>query len=996
MPIGELSFWVKIDKQSLGKATADIKDEFNATGQKLETWFSSTFNKIAKLAVWATLWAWIAKLWSWILNLAWNLEQAEVSFTTMLWSVEKAKAFLNELSDFAQKTPFELVWLRQTAKQLIAFWIDAQDVIPTLKSLWDVASWLSVPIEQIAYAYWQVKVAWRLMWQDLMQFTNAWVPLIAELSKNLWISQSKIKWMVSEWKIWFEDVKKAFETMSWEWWKFFNLMEKQSTTFKWSISNLTDGLNSLWETIGSALLPQLNPIIQKISSIVWEIKNWTQENKTLIGYISWSFLNLILDAIWSIWKWFIEIGNLIFGIIDSIFSLFTDQIINSWNKADNFWKQVLRAFFLVTQWVQLVVNSIKYLWEIIWLTLFAWHTSVIAFGKSFYYIFEGTLKSVTRLFEVLADNIVIWIQKWLNGWIDILNSFIKKTNEIAWTNFWTFVWFWENKKFKSFDWIAESLSTWWSQAWNEIKSTLDIIKNEWKNTTSDIWKSWDNFVLWLGKWLNEIETKNITTKNKIDLAYSKKTQNNFLDDNKEKTKKNKEETEQLTYELDKVKDKYKEWNSANEEMKTKIKGYNSDVKQYYTDIQDWIVKVIDKQKELNESYKKNKLSSEKDFIRSSLEDEKNKNEDINSIKKDILDSEKELLSIQTDISDKNSEIQNDNQLNLENISVKEKELAILKQKQLELSKETNESQKMSLILSIQKKEKELELLRSWKSIDILDLQEKELTQKQKLIELNDKLIIKQKELKNISENINWIGASQSIIDEERTRANMTEAERKKYDYQLQKIQNEEQYKADLEKLERQKKIYDFFQNWEFSISQLQKLLADEKLKLYSTEEQEIIKTLANKRIALETEKQDIIQQQIDINDKTRQLSNDTTILQLKNIKILKQEYIDLINQISNAVKSQQQLIQLKSSEQWFMAWGYTWNWAINEIAWVVHGQEYVVNNQMLKNAPGLFNALESLRTWGNYDYSKKISTWNIVVNNQIDLENALNKLLWKL
>jgi hypothetical protein len=47
---------------------------------------------------------------------------------------------LSELSEFAKKTPFELVGIRQNAKQLLAMGIASKDIIPTLKALGDVSS----------------------------------------------------------------------------------------------------------------------------------------------------------------------------------------------------------------------------------------------------------------------------------------------------------------------------------------------------------------------------------------------------------------------------------------------------------------------------------------------------------------------------------------------------------------------------------------------------------------------------------------------------------------------------------------------------------------------------------------------------------------------------------------------------------------------------------------------------------------------------------------
>ena len=217
----------------------------------------------------------------WAYTLAGNLEQADVAFTTMLWGADAAKKMLKDLSDFAANTPFELTGVRQTAKQLLAYGIEANKIIPTLKSLGDVASGLSVPIEQIAYAYGQVRSATKLTWNDLKQFINAGVPIIWELAKNLNVSESAIKDMVSAGKIWFADVEKAFQTMSSEWGKFANLMDAQSNTMMGARSNLQDAVDSLWETIGSLFTETLRDAFKWIANMVDGIKERAKEHPAL-------------------------------------------------------------------------------------------------------------------------------------------------------------------------------------------------------------------------------------------------------------------------------------------------------------------------------------------------------------------------------------------------------------------------------------------------------------------------------------------------------------------------------------------------------------------------------------------------------------------------------------------------------------------------------------------------------------------------------------------
>lgn len=86
-------------------------------------------------------------------------EQAHISFSTMLGSAEKGSKMLADLSAFAQKTPFELQGIRDSAKQLMAMGIEADRMIPTLKALGDASAATGAPLEQIAYAYGQIKTA---------------------------------------------------------------------------------------------------------------------------------------------------------------------------------------------------------------------------------------------------------------------------------------------------------------------------------------------------------------------------------------------------------------------------------------------------------------------------------------------------------------------------------------------------------------------------------------------------------------------------------------------------------------------------------------------------------------------------------------------------------------------------------------------------------------------------------------------------------------------
>lgn len=398
---------LRLDLRTFQNQTTEAKRMFNNYTNTWETWISRLQSKFDWLATklwwtntiaWRTIqsiWQWFTELSSmvwWLITKVWllavgigalniwaralalwdKLEQANISFESMLWSAEKAKQLLYELAVFAKWTPFELIWLRDTAKQLIAFWISADQIIPTLKALWDVSAWLSVPIQQIAYAYWQVKVAGRLMWWELMQFTNAWVPMIEYLSKVMWVAQSEIKQMVSEWEVWFSDVQKAFALMTSEGERFWNLMEKQMPTQTWLWSNFKDEVNLTLESIWTKMLPFSKGVIKILSWILKAVKLlWTW------FVVSFTFMN------WIIWKfvidWIAYLANFIW--------FFANIKTNLWILVDNFWIAFDNLPWAMAKWLDKAIEKfeqfINFLWK--WIkkvdNLFGWALSSALWQK---------------------------------------------------------------------------------------------------------------------------------------------------------------------------------------------------------------------------------------------------------------------------------------------------------------------------------------------------------------------------------------------------------------------------------------------------------------------------------------------------------------------------------------------------------------------------------------------------------------------------------------
>ncbi len=197
-----------------------------------------------------------------------QFQQLEIAFGTMLGNEKKAKALMDEMVNTAARTPFDLMGVASGAKQLLAYGVAADKVNDTLVRLGNIASGLSIPLNDIVYLYGTTMVQGRLYAQDVRQFTGRGIPLVKELAKAYGVTTDEINAMVSAGKIGFADVEKVLNGMTNEGGQFYNLMAKQSASLTGMISNLEDAWDSMLNEIGTANQDTFASAIESASFLV--------------------------------------------------------------------------------------------------------------------------------------------------------------------------------------------------------------------------------------------------------------------------------------------------------------------------------------------------------------------------------------------------------------------------------------------------------------------------------------------------------------------------------------------------------------------------------------------------------------------------------------------------------------------------------------------------------------------------------------------------------
>ena len=283
---GALLFQVRADQSQIQKDVEAIKKQFEQMTRKAVEEGKKQADVWQTLLKGATAYFTLQGAQSFIsqmIAVRSEFQQLEISFGTMLKSKEKANELMAQLTDLAAKTPFGLQEVSEGAKRLLAFQVPAQEVTETLRRMGDVAAGLGVPMGQLIHVYGQVKAQGKLMTNDLYQFMNAGIPIIAELSKVVGKSETEIKDMVSAGKIGFPEVQAVIKNMTSEGGLFFNLMAEQSKSLGGQISNLQDNFHQMLNEIGKA---SEGLVSGAISGVAYLVENYQTLGKIIAGLIT--------------------------------------------------------------------------------------------------------------------------------------------------------------------------------------------------------------------------------------------------------------------------------------------------------------------------------------------------------------------------------------------------------------------------------------------------------------------------------------------------------------------------------------------------------------------------------------------------------------------------------------------------------------------------------------------------------------------------------------
>ncbi len=194
----------------------------------------------------------------WGVQLAAQSETTQISFEVMLGSADRAKKMMADLREFASTSSFDVAGANEAAKQLINYGIQAQDVLPTMRMLGDVAQGDSEKFNSLALALGQVASTGHLRAQEKNQFINAGFNPLQEISRTSGKSMSQLSKDMEDGKISAKMVADAFKSATSEGGRYFGMTARQAQTTTGKFNTMKDSVATSLTEVGEAILTNMD------------------------------------------------------------------------------------------------------------------------------------------------------------------------------------------------------------------------------------------------------------------------------------------------------------------------------------------------------------------------------------------------------------------------------------------------------------------------------------------------------------------------------------------------------------------------------------------------------------------------------------------------------------------------------------------------------------------------------------------------------------------
>ena len=416
-----------------------------------------------------------------------ELETAEVGFTTLLGSSQKAREAIEMIKKDAKSTPFELPGLLSANQLLTSVTEDAKRSETFLLNVGKALSAMGKgqpELDRIIINLQQIAQVGHASEIDMKQFAYAGVDAYKLIAESTGMSVKEVRALQDEGKLTFDMLEKAFNDAGTGAGKYAKAFENAGGTWNQIWSNFKDTMSQ-----SMASIVKDSGLFDEVKKQAQNLMTWVDQNKDEIGkWVKGAF------------EWIMKNGNTIKNVIIGIAGAYavlktisvTMKIIEGVQNAIKIgmmaWKAATVAF-TAAQWllnaalnanpIGLVIIAITALIAAI---VLLWNNS-----ETFRNIVTGAFNAVWGAIQAVWD----WVKNnWplllaiLLGPIGIAVALIIKNWDVikdAFAKAWEFI-----------KGVWSGVGRWFGDIWNGIKNAFGSVTNWFRDTFSNAWQAVKN------------------------------------------------------------------------------------------------------------------------------------------------------------------------------------------------------------------------------------------------------------------------------------------------------------------------------------------------------------------------------------------------------------------------------------------------------------------------------------------------------------------------
>ncbi|ROI09795.1 hypothetical protein EGI11_03290 [Chryseobacterium sp. H3056] len=195
-----------------------------------------------------------------LFNIGVQAEQTNTKFEVLLGSAEKGRALLNQLTQYANFTPYSGEGMNKAAETMLGFGIVQEKIMPNMKMLGDIAMGNEEKLGSLSLVYSQIMATGKLMGQDLLQLINNGFNPLQTISDQTGLSMGVLKGRMEKGAISSEMVSEAFRIATSEGGRYYNMAQKMSQTAGGKWSTMMDAFASVTRKVGLRFAEWVSPL----------------------------------------------------------------------------------------------------------------------------------------------------------------------------------------------------------------------------------------------------------------------------------------------------------------------------------------------------------------------------------------------------------------------------------------------------------------------------------------------------------------------------------------------------------------------------------------------------------------------------------------------------------------------------------------------------------------------------------------------------------------